>query len=224
MDKGELLTMKKRILTGIAGLLVLSVVFAGGMMANSWMNYNSTSLETADSDLDRIMELFKEVNDEKISIEEAYAELEDMNPKGLVEKIKTLEKSVAEKDQIIANHVSEAEQLQQANAELTTELAAANQAKTEAENALAGKQEELNNKQAEIEAKQAEINEKNQAYDQLLQQRDAIAAERDNYKAQVDENNNYVQHLEAELEKANNAAASHSQKTSEALEQAESYK
>ena len=48
--------------------------------------------------------------------------------------------------------------------------------------------------------------------------------ERDNYKAQVDENNNYVKHLEAELEKANNASASHSQKTSEALEQAESYK
>ena len=66
--------------------------------------------------------------------------------------------------------------------------------------------------------------EKNQAYDQLQQQRDAIASERDSYKAQVDENNNYVKHLEAELEKANNASASHSQKTSEALEQAESYK
>ena len=216
--------MKKRILTGIAGLLVLSVVFAGGMMANSWMNYNSTSLETADSDLDRIMELFDELHNEKITVEQALAELEELNPKGLVDKIKSLEKSLGEKDQIIANHVSELEQLKQTNAQLSTDLAQAKQAKTDAENALAGKQEELNNKQAEIEAKQAEINEKNQAYDQLQQQRDAIAAERDNYKAQVDENNNYVKHLEAELEKANNASASHSQKTSEALEQAESYK
>lgn len=216
--------MKKRILTGIAGLLVLSAVFAGGMMANSWMNYNSTSLETADSDLDRIMELFDELNNDKITAEQALAELESLNPKGLVEKIKQLKKDLSSKDQIIANHVSELEQLKQTNAQLATDLAQAKQAKTDAENALAGKQEELNNKQAEIEAKQAEINEKNQAYDQLQQQRDAIAAERDNYKAQVDENNNYVQHLEAELEKANNAAASHSQKTSEALEQAESYK
>ena len=137
--------MKKRILAGIAVLLVTGLAFTGGLMANSWMTYNSTSLETADSDLDRIMELFDELNNEKITVEQALAELEAMNPEGLVDKIKALEKSVAEKDQIIANHVSDAEELKQTNAQLATDLAQAKQAKTDAENALAGKQEELNN-------------------------------------------------------------------------------
>lgn len=207
----------KKLLSGIAGLLVLGVVFAGGMYANSWLSYNSASVETANSDVDRIMELFREVNDEKISIEEAYAELEALNPKGLVNKIKQLEADLAASNQ--------------SNSELTANLEQANQAKAEAENSLAGKQQELDNKhqellnkQAEVEAKQQEINEKNQAYDQLQQQRDAIAAERDDYKAQLDNHSNYVKHLESELEKANQSTASHAQKTTEALEEAESYK
>lgn len=207
----------KKILVGFISLAVLGLVFAGGMMANSWLTYNDANVEEANSDVDEIMEILREVNEGKVSAETALAELEQLNPKGLVDKIKKLEKDLSAERNLT-------EELKQTISGLEADLASANQSKQDLENALASKEQELANKQAEIEAKQQEINQKNTAYDELQRERDAIASERDGYKAELDNTNNYINHLENELTRANEATASHSAKTSEALEEAQSYK
>lgn len=211
----------KKILLTVTGFIAVAMLFTGvGYAAGTWSNFEGKGdIQQSETNIDKILEILEEVNNGKITAENAIPVLEES-----IEQLKIdngiLSTNLASKDTQLRK---QSETIEKLNADLTS-------AKTDAENALAGKEQELeskqteiNNKQTEIEAKQAEINEKNQAYDQLQQQRDAIATERNNYKAQVEENNNYVQHLEAELEEANNAAQSVSDKTTEALTKAQGY-
>ena len=227
----------KKVLITVTGFIVVAMLFTGvGYASATWLNFTGDKqVEQSESDVDEIMQILRDTHDGKLDAEKAYAELEAMNPKGLVEKIKQLEKDLDDRDEIIANHVSEAEELKQLNAQLTTDLAQANQAKIDAENALASKQEELNNKQAEIEQKNKEIQDKieegNRKVAEKQAELDVVAGQRDEYKRvaeelqqQINQNSEYVEHLERELQRANETVAEYGQTTQEAVKEARTYK
>ena len=228
--------MKKVLLT-VTGFIVVAMLFTSvGYAAATWLNFEGDGqIKKSESDVNEIMQILRDTHEGKLSAEQALAELEAMNPKGLVDKIKKLEKDLGDKDKIIANHVSEAEELKQLNAQLTTDLAQTNQEKINAENALAGKQEELNSKQAEIEQKQQEIQEKieegNRKVAEKQAELDGVAQQRDEHKRvaeelqqQINQNSEYVEHLERELQRANETVAEYGQTTQEAVEEARTYK
>lgn len=193
--------MKKLLLT-LAGLIAAALIFTGGIYASQWLSFTgSQQAAQSESDIDDIMAILRDVHDGKITAEQAAGGLTAIN-----------------------------EQLRIENGQLTTEMA--------------NQKQQVEDKQAEIQSKQDEINEKNKAYDTLQQERDQIAtarddavAERDNLQSQYDNLNNgytqiqeelsqanqYAEHLEAELHKANAAVESFSGKTSEALEEAKLY-
>lgn len=227
----------KKILLTVTGFIAVAMLFTGvGYAAATWLNFTGDEqIKQSESDVDEIMQILRDTHDGKLDAESALAELEDLNPKGLVDNIKKLEKDLGDKDKIIANHVSESEQLKQTKAQLNTDLAQSNKAKTDAENALAGKQEELNSKQAEIEQKQQEIQEKieegNRKVAEKQAELDGVAQQRDEHKRvaeelqqQINQNSEYVEHLERELQRANKTVAEYGQTTQEAVEEARTYK
>lgn len=234
----------KKILLTVTGFIAVAMLFTGvGYAAATWLNFTGDEqIKQSESDVDEIMQILRDTHDGKLDAEKAYAELEAMNPKELVDKIKTLEKDLGDKDKIIADHVIVTEQLKQDKAQLTTDLAAANKAKTDAENAktdaenaLAGKQEELNNKQTEIKQKEQEIQQKieegNSKVAEKQAELDGVAKQRDEHKRvaeelqqQINQNNKHVEHLESELKRANETVAEYGKTTQEAVEEARTYK
>ena len=58
----------------------------------------------------------------------------------------------------------------------------------------------------------------------MAQERDSNKQRADQLQQQIDENGNYVAHLEQELQRANEKVQSVSNKTTEAVEEARSYK
>lgn len=227
----------------LAGLLVVSLVFGAGVYASQWLNFTGDKqIEQSESDVDEIMQILRDTHAGKLSAESALAELKELNPRGLVKKIEKLEKDLEERDETIGVKNGEIERLEGEKAILATDLAAANKEKTDAENALAGKQEELNNKnqellnkQAEIEAKQQEIQEKieegNRKVAEKQAELDGVAQQRDEHKRvaeelqqQINQNSEYVKHLERELQRANEAVVEYGQTTQEAVEEARTYK
>lgn len=82
--------------TFVAIALIIGGFTAGTLAAKSeWLFFTGDS-ETAESTshTDEIMEILREVNGDKISAEEALAELEEMNPPGLVRQIKELKAEI----------------------------------------------------------------------------------------------------------------------------------
>lgn len=208
--------MKKhfKVLTGIfAGVIAAVVLVTAGAYANEKGWFNFTGQEQAaesENQVDEIMKILRDTHDGKISAENALSELEALNPAGLAKKNKEL------RDQV--------EQLKKDNGILTTDL---------------------NAKQTEVNNKQAEIDEKNAAYDQLQQERDAISSEKDEAIAKRDEiqalldaknqgytqlqeeltlANEYIEHLEGQLTQANAAVNNLNDSTTEAVEEARTYK
>lgn len=87
----------KRILIGITTFIGALLIFTGGVYASQWLNFTGDEQITqSDDHLDEIMDILRQVNDDKLTAEDALAELEAMNPPGLVEKIKELEDLVAQ--------------------------------------------------------------------------------------------------------------------------------
>lgn len=92
------------------------------------------------------------------------------------------------------------------------------------------KQLENNNGQLviQLEQKQSEIQEKieegNRKVAEKQAELDGIAKERDALQQQINENNEYVKHLEQELTRANEKAQAIGNKTTEAVEEARTYK
>lgn len=78
----------------IAGLLL----FATGAYASNqgWLNFTGDEqVQESESNVNEIMEILRNVHKGKLDAEEALAELEQLNPKGLVKKIKSLEEEKA---------------------------------------------------------------------------------------------------------------------------------
>lgn len=204
---------KLKWVSGVLGaVLVLSLVFGAGVYASQWLNFTGKEqIEQSESDVDKIMDILRNVNSDKMTAEQALKELQGLNLEGQNTELR-----------------EQVEQLKTDNGILTTEVA--NQKKQ-----VEHKQNEVNNKQAEIEQKQKEIQEKieegNRKVAEKQAELDGVVKEREEHKRvagelqqQINQNSEYVKHLEAELEKANNAAQSVSNKTTEALEEAETYK
>ena len=85
------------------------------MYANEkgWLKFDSDeTLTQVNNDIETIMNILRQVNEGKISAEQALADLEELNPPGLVKQIKELKEEI--------------EQHKQDNAVLTTDIAQAN--------------------------------------------------------------------------------------------------
>ena len=103
----------KKLLIGITSVIVAVILFAGGVFASQWLSFTGgDSIEQANNDVEEIMEILRDTYEGKISAEQALADLEELNPPGLVKQIKELKEEI--------------EQLKQDNAILTTDLAQAN--------------------------------------------------------------------------------------------------
>src|SRR5699024_1450190 len=182
--------MKKKfkILGGaLSVIILLTLVFGAGVYASQWLSFTGDNqIEQSENDVDEIMQILRDVNQDKLSAEDALAKLQELNPEQLVEEIEQL--------------------------------------KTE----LANKRQELENKQKELADKDSQIQEKieegNRKVAEKQAELDGIAKERDALQQQVNENSNYVAHLEQELQRANEKVQEHSELTQSAVEEARSYK
>lgn len=110
--------MKKLLLTLTATLVALALFATGAFAAVKWMEYTGEdNIEQASNNVDEIMDILREVNEGKLSAEEAQAqlkkrvdELESMNPSGLAkqnkelrEQVKALESQVGENAEYVAH-------------------------------------------------------------------------------------------------------------------------
>ena len=76
------------------GVIAGFLLFATGAYASNqgWLNFTGDNqIEQSNSNVNEIMEILRNVHKGKLDAEEALAELEQLNPKGLVKKIKSLE-------------------------------------------------------------------------------------------------------------------------------------
>lgn len=98
--------MKKKLIgITVAVALFLASFTAGVYAANSeWLRFTGDELiEQSDGHVDEIMTILRQVNADKITAEEALAELEALNPPGLVRQIKELKEQIAELNDYIAH-------------------------------------------------------------------------------------------------------------------------
>ena len=103
----------KKLLIGFTSVMVAVILFTGGIFASQWLSFTGgDSLDQANIDVEEIMEILRDTYEGKISAEQALADLEELNPPGLVKQIKELKEEI--------------EQHKQDNAVLTTDLAQAN--------------------------------------------------------------------------------------------------
>lgn len=113
----------KKLFIGFTSVFVAVILFAGGIFASQWLTFTGgESIDQADDDVEEIMEILRDTYEGKINAEQALADLEALNPPGLVKQIKELKEEI--------------EQLKQDNAVLTTDLAQANDYITHIESEL----------------------------------------------------------------------------------------
>ena len=178
----------------IGCLLLLSLVFGAGVYASQWLSFTGDNqVEQSKNDVNEIMEILRNVNDDKLTAEQALAELQKLDPHGLKQKNEQLNNEVANlRDQL-------------------------EQKQVEIEQKIAEIQEKIDEGNRKVAEKQAEL-------DRVSQERDSNKQRADQLQQQIDENSNYVAHLEQELQRANEKAQSVSSKTTEAVEEARTYK
>lgn len=179
----------KKIKVSVLVVAVASLFFIGGAFAASqgWLSFTGdNAVENSKSDVDEIMSILEEVHTGKVSAEEALAELEALNPKGLVKKIKALEE---ENGKLVKEN---------------TDLAKKNTEMAKENTDLRASNSNLTNTITELENRIAQLEE-------------ALA------NAPEDQSE-YVAHLEAELQRANETVEELSSKTKSAVEKARTYK
>lgn len=185
----------------IGGLLLLSLVFGAGVYASQWLNFTGDEqIEQSENDVDEIMQILRDVNTDKLTAEQALAELQELNPSGLAKQNQELREQI--------------EQLENTNDQLATQL---EQKQAEIEQKIAEIQEKIDEGNRKVAEKQAEL-------DIVAQERDTNKQRADQLQQQIDENSNYVAHLEQELQRANEKVQSVSNKTTKAVEEARTYK
>lgn len=99
--------MKKKLIGIIAAVAALFLAsFTAGVYAakTEWVSFTGDVLiEQSDGHVEEIMTILRQVNADKITAEEALAELEALNPPGLVRQIKELKERIAELNEYIAH-------------------------------------------------------------------------------------------------------------------------
>src|SRR5690625_4440874 len=111
--------MKKKLIGIIAAALILASFTAGVYAARAdWLWFTGDVLiEQSDGHVEEIMTILRQVNDDKITAEEALAELEALNPPGLVRQIKELKERIAELNEYIEHLEAELNRANDAVAE-----------------------------------------------------------------------------------------------------------
>lgn len=232
---------KLKWVSGILGaVLALSLMFGAGVYANEkgWLTFKDEQVTQADDNLEAIMEILRQVNEGKkiatsdleaaqTKLNELQAELDDLPPD-------TTPKGLAEQNQKLRKQVTDLEsQLKTANGTITLR-----------DNTIEGLNVTIDKHETTIADKDTTIKQWSEKYSVLEQevsrlQEDLTAAISDRDTAITDlENANElneqnktnlalaeekVNHLEAELIKANEAVTSHNTKTEEALTKAQGY-
>ena len=125
----------------VGGLLLLSLVFGAGVYASQWLSFTGDNqIEQSESDVDEIMEILRDVNNDKLTAEQALAELQKLNPSGLAEENKKLREQV--------------KQLENTNEQLVTQL---EQKQVEIEQKISEIQEKIDEGNRKVAEKQAEL-------------------------------------------------------------------
>lgn len=95
--------MKRRIgIVAAAVILSLSLFSAGVLAHATYLSFTGDErIENTSNNIDEIMLILRQVNEDKLTAEEALAELEALNPPGLVKKIKQLEEEIEELDNYV---------------------------------------------------------------------------------------------------------------------------
>ena len=71
----------------IGSLLLLSLVFGAGVYASQWLSFTGDEqVEQSKNDVDEIMQILRDVNADKLTAEQALAELQKLDPHGLDRK------------------------------------------------------------------------------------------------------------------------------------------
>lgn len=127
----------KKVLIAFGSIVLAALLFIGGVYANEkgWLNFTGDSqIEQAGNDVEEIMDILRQVNEGKISAEEAKVqlekrveELEDLNPSGLAKQNQELRKQVSELQTDLANVTEERNNLQKDLADITQERDNANE-------------------------------------------------------------------------------------------------
>src|SRR5699024_12609784 len=91
--------MKKKfkILGGaLSVIILLTLVFGAGVYASQWLSFTGDNkVEQSKNDVNEIMEILRNVNDDKLTAEQALAELQKLDPHGLKQKNEQLNNEVA---------------------------------------------------------------------------------------------------------------------------------
>src|SRR5690625_1733262 len=112
--------MNKKLIGIIAAAALLLASFTAGVYAAKadWLWFTGDVLiEQSDGHVDEIMSILRQVNADKITAEEALAELEALNPPGLVRQIKELKERIAELNEYIEHLEAELNRANDAVAE-----------------------------------------------------------------------------------------------------------
>lgn len=190
----------KKALTVLTGIIIALALFAGGVYASQWLNFTGDEqLEQSENNVDEIMEILRNVHDGKMSAEQAVGELQQR-----VDELEDMNPSGLAKQN---------KELKQQNEQLKNE-------KASLVTQLEQKQREI---QEKIDEGNRKVAEKQKELDQVAQERDGHKQRADELQRQINENADYVAHLEAELTRANEAVNEHSNKTQKAVEEARTY-
>src|SRR5699024_8696204 len=82
------------------GIIAAAFIFAGGVFASQWLSFTGdNTIQQSQNDVDEIMQILRDVNQDKLSAEDALAKLQELNPEQLVKEIEQLKKELANKRQ-----------------------------------------------------------------------------------------------------------------------------
>ena len=162
--------MKKKfkILGGaLSVIILLTLVFGAGVYASQWLSFTGDNqIEQSENDVDEIMQILRNVNDDKLTAEQALAELQKLDPHGLKQKNEQLNNEVANlRDQLEQKQV----EIEQKIAEIQEKIDEGNR--------------KVEEKQAELDRVAQERDSNKQRADQLQQQID----ENSNYVAHLEQ-------------------------------------
>ena len=146
-------------LATVAAVILLVGSFALGAYASSWLSFTGdTQVVQTKDDIDEIMDILKRVNADKITAEEALAELEALNPHELEEQIKRLKEELKNKTEEVENKQEEIQNKQKEIDDKNKEINQKNQENDELRRVIDQKDTKIDELNSTIEQKDNYIN------------------------------------------------------------------
>ena len=155
--------MKKKfkILGGaLSVIILLTLVFGAGVYASQWLSFTGDNqIEQSENDVDEIMQILRDVNADKLTAEQALAELQKLDPHGLKQKNEQLNNEVA----------NLRDQLKQKQVEIEQKIAEIQEKIDEGNRKVAEKQAELDRVAQERDANKQRADELQQEHSQAVE-------------------------------------------------------